>query len=139
VPWVFNNRWLNCLKLTRNINFVVSRIFREGNQCADGLANIGLNIDRFTIWYDIPTQIRSCFEIPLRVKTTFHVGSRPDVKIIDVVSEGIPRRFVLNSTWNVNLLSTKVSIVFIVSTGTGAISVPFNNWYNFKYTNYKIV
>ncbi|MCI10839.1 hypothetical protein A2U01_0031934, partial [Trifolium medium] len=31
--------------------------------------------------------------IPLRVETTFHVGSGPDVKTIDVVSEGIPRRF----------------------------------------------
>ncbi|KAK2451608.1 hypothetical protein QL285_010646 [Trifolium repens] len=30
--------------------------------------------------------------IPLRAKTTFHVGSRSDVKTIDVVSEGIPRR-----------------------------------------------
>jgi hypothetical protein len=53
VPWILGNRWLNCLKLTRNINFVVSHVFRQGNQCADGLANIGLSIDRLTVWYDI--------------------------------------------------------------------------------------
>ncbi|PNX89980.1 ribonuclease H, partial [Trifolium pratense] len=49
VPWVLCIRCLNCMKLTRKMNFVVSHVFREGNQCADGLANIDLSLDRFTI------------------------------------------------------------------------------------------
>ncbi|CAJ2628490.1 unnamed protein product [Trifolium pratense] len=61
VPWELSNRWMNCNLLTRNMNFVVSHVYREGNQCADGLANIGLNLDRLTIWFDIPSEIRSFF------------------------------------------------------------------------------
>ncbi|CAJ2644469.1 unnamed protein product [Trifolium pratense] len=49
VPWELSNRWRNCPRITRSMNFVVSHVYRKGNQCADGLANIGLTIDRFTI------------------------------------------------------------------------------------------
>jgi hypothetical protein len=49
VPWILGNRWLNCLKLTRNMNLVLSHVFWEGNQYVDGLANIGLSIDRLTV------------------------------------------------------------------------------------------
>jgi hypothetical protein len=31
------------------MNFFVSDIYREGNPCVDGLANVGFNIDSFTI------------------------------------------------------------------------------------------
>jgi hypothetical protein len=41
------------------MNFVVSQIYRECNQCADGLANIGLSLDSFTIWNELPQQISS--------------------------------------------------------------------------------
>jgi hypothetical protein len=41
------------------MNFVVSHMYREGNQHADGLANIDLSIDRFTIWTDLAYQINS--------------------------------------------------------------------------------
>jgi hypothetical protein len=34
------------------MNFFVSHIYREENCCADGLANVGLIIDSFTIWYE---------------------------------------------------------------------------------------
>jgi ribonuclease HI len=49
VPWDLGNRWLNCIRITNNMNFVVTHVYREGNQCADRLANIGLTIDNFTI------------------------------------------------------------------------------------------
>ena len=29
----------------QSMNFYVSHVFREGNQCADGLANIGLSVN----------------------------------------------------------------------------------------------
>jgi ribonuclease HI len=61
VPWELSNRWKNCLKITSGMNFVVSHVYREGNQCADGLANLGLSIDRFTIWNELPQEISSFF------------------------------------------------------------------------------
>lgn len=58
--WILRNRWNNCLPFFRSINFTFSHIYREGNSCADGMANIGLNlpINHF-VWYsDIPDSIR---------------------------------------------------------------------------------
>jgi hypothetical protein len=43
------------------MNLIVSHIYREGNTCADGLANIGLRLDIFTLWYDMPHIIRDRF------------------------------------------------------------------------------
>jgi hypothetical protein len=43
------------------MNIIVSHIYREGNTCADGLANIGLNLDMFTFWYDMPNVIKDRF------------------------------------------------------------------------------
>ncbi|CAJ2652147.1 unnamed protein product [Trifolium pratense] len=31
VPWELSNKWMNCNLLTRNMNFVVSHVYREGN------------------------------------------------------------------------------------------------------------
>lgn len=47
VPWSLRNRWLNCFTLTHSMNFLVTHIFREGNFCADSLANIGLSLSLF--------------------------------------------------------------------------------------------
>jgi hypothetical protein len=41
--------------------FVVSHIYREGNKCVDGLANIGLSLHRFFCWFEIPPNIREFF------------------------------------------------------------------------------
>jgi len=35
------------------MNFVVSHIYREGNSCADGLANLGLAQSAF-VWFHSP-------------------------------------------------------------------------------------
>jgi hypothetical protein len=45
------------------MNLIVSHVYREGNQCADGLANLGLNLDCFTIWNEIPQVIRESFVV----------------------------------------------------------------------------
>ncbi|XP_058770393.1 uncharacterized protein LOC131644024 [Vicia villosa] len=50
VPWAIRNRWENVLHHSRNINFLVTHIFREGNHCADRLANLGLHVNDFTWW-----------------------------------------------------------------------------------------
>jgi hypothetical protein len=40
------------------MNSIVSHVFREGNFCADGLANVGLTLDNLTIRYEVPQIIR---------------------------------------------------------------------------------
>ncbi|KAK2403171.1 hypothetical protein QL285_052632 [Trifolium repens] len=44
VPMVLRNRWNNCMLYISHMNFFVSHIFREGNKCADSMANIGLSL-----------------------------------------------------------------------------------------------
>jgi len=51
VPWKLRNRWLNCLFLSQSMSFMLTHIYREGNHCADKLANLGLNAQQFT-WLD---------------------------------------------------------------------------------------
>ena len=54
VPWELRNRWENCLHLTYNMRFCVSHIYREGNTWADRLANFGLSLSSFDIfWFDV--------------------------------------------------------------------------------------
>ena len=40
VPWKLRNRWNVCLNYCGKIRFRVTHIFREGNGCADKLANL---------------------------------------------------------------------------------------------------
>jgi len=42
IPSNLRNRWKNCKKFLYQMNFVVSRIYREGNRCADKLASMGM-------------------------------------------------------------------------------------------------
>jgi hypothetical protein len=44
IPWALRNRWFNVQLLMRNMNVIVTHIYREGNECADYLANIGLGV-----------------------------------------------------------------------------------------------
>lgn len=53
VPWHLSNMWFKCNKLITNMDFTVSCIFREGNQCADSLPNIGLSIHGLVVWDSI--------------------------------------------------------------------------------------
>jgi hypothetical protein len=59
VPWQLSNRWSNCMKLINDMNFVISHIFREGNQCADSLANFDLIIQGLFSWESAPSFISS--------------------------------------------------------------------------------
>jgi len=47
--------------LFREMNCMVSHIFREGNQVADELANHAVTIPSLTIWPDVPLFIRDSF------------------------------------------------------------------------------
>jgi hypothetical protein len=44
------------------MNFIISHVFRVGNHCDDDLANVGLTLDRFTPWYEVPYVIRESFD-----------------------------------------------------------------------------
>ena len=55
VPWKLRNQW----SITKSMQFIVSHIYREGNQCADTLANLGLNFDVYTVWLQMLSCIRS--------------------------------------------------------------------------------
>lgn len=43
VPWKLRCRWKNCQYILANMNFQVSHIFREGNCCANRLADYGIS------------------------------------------------------------------------------------------------
>jgi ribonuclease HI len=58
VSWSLRNRWHNALFLIRQMNFVVSHIFREGNVAADSLANHGLVLNYVLFWHDPPDFIK---------------------------------------------------------------------------------
>lgn len=51
VPWNIRNRWINSIHITQSMSFMLTHIYREGNHCADKLANLGLNVNQFT-WLD---------------------------------------------------------------------------------------
>jgi ribonuclease HI len=58
VPWNLRNRWNNCMLKLRNMNFLATHVYREGNHCADTLANLGLHLNELTVWFEIPLCIR---------------------------------------------------------------------------------
>jgi len=58
VSWKLRNRWINCQKMIKHMNFLVTHIYREGNICADSLANLGLNVSSFVWWQDVPNIVR---------------------------------------------------------------------------------
>lgn len=61
VPCRLRNRWLNCRILLQSMNYYVSHVFREGNQYADGLANIGFYVNHFTLLQTIPASLQVVF------------------------------------------------------------------------------
>ncbi|XP_058776587.1 pentatricopeptide repeat-containing protein At1g63070, mitochondrial-like [Vicia villosa] len=61
VPWQVRNRWLNCINIVTHWNFLVSHIFREGNSCADALANHGLTLPDYTFFSSISSFLRADF------------------------------------------------------------------------------
>ncbi|KAK2391461.1 hypothetical protein QL285_064921 [Trifolium repens] len=60
VAWPLRNRWKNALTKTRQMNFLVTHVFREGNKVADLIANFGLNVSFFTSWHLAPRFIMDC-------------------------------------------------------------------------------
>jgi len=60
VPWSLRNRWENCTYTTHRMRFCASHVYREGNICADSLANFGLSLSSLELfWFDsVPDFVR---------------------------------------------------------------------------------
>ena len=52
VLWMLCNQWNTCLNYCRKIKFRVTRIFHEGNTCADKLTNLGFIHRESFHWYN---------------------------------------------------------------------------------------
>lgn len=60
VPWRLRLDWEDCLHTCSKMKVFVSHIMQEGNQCADGLANYGVDHHVYAWWNHAPRFI-SCF------------------------------------------------------------------------------
>ncbi|GAU32064.1 hypothetical protein TSUD_214200 [Trifolium subterraneum] len=58
VTWNLRNRWNNVKLLLRQMNCIVSHIFREGNQVADTLANFGSSLSSLASWHFVPDFVK---------------------------------------------------------------------------------
>jgi hypothetical protein len=61
IPWSLRNRWMNCILMTRSMNFFVSHVYREGNVCVDVLANLGLGLLELTFSNIAPLPVCNSF------------------------------------------------------------------------------
>lgn len=61
IPWSLRNRWNNMKIKLRQMNCIVTHIYREGNEIADALANAGLSLQALTVWLEIPSFISSFY------------------------------------------------------------------------------
>ena len=61
VPYHLRNRWLNCMLLTRSMNFMATHIFREGNACANLLADASHSLENITVWMNLPSSISESY------------------------------------------------------------------------------
>ncbi|KAK2388551.1 hypothetical protein QL285_062226 [Trifolium repens] len=62
VDWSLRNRWRNIHLKLRNMNFLVTHIYREGNKVADLMANFGLSATDLIYWSDAPMFIKDCLD-----------------------------------------------------------------------------
>jgi ribonuclease HI len=61
VAWNLRNRWHNAKLLLSHMNYIVSHIYREGNQVADTLANYGCSLSSLTCWHYVPDFVKDNF------------------------------------------------------------------------------
>lgn len=54
IPWSLRNRWYNAMNYLKSMNYIITNIYREGNQVADILANYALNLDSGMVWQEVP-------------------------------------------------------------------------------------
>lgn len=57
IPSALRNRWDNMKLILRQMNCIVTHIYREGNEVADTLANYGISLQCITFWEEMPSFI----------------------------------------------------------------------------------
>jgi ribonuclease HI len=73
VAWSLSNRWRNSIYMVKQMNVIVTHIFREGNQVADRLANHGLSITSIVFWSELPLFVQDCFVVNKQGTPTFRI------------------------------------------------------------------
>jgi ribonuclease HI len=73
VAWCLRNRWKNALYMTTQMNFMVSHIYREGNQVADLLATHGLSLPSIVYWNTLPLFVKDSFDFNKHGSTSFRI------------------------------------------------------------------
>jgi hypothetical protein len=58
------------MRLASSMSFFITHIYSEGNHCADKLAAIGLSLNTFFWWDNIPSQLSLDF---VRNRLAFHI------------------------------------------------------------------
>lgn len=58
-PWTLHSQWLTCKDFLSSSQFYASHIYREGNQVADKLSNMGTSFPSFQWWHTQPQDIAS--------------------------------------------------------------------------------
>ncbi|CAL0329480.1 unnamed protein product [Lupinus luteus] len=53
-PWKLRSKWNQCKHTLSSMSWVVSHVYREGDTCADKLANFGLSIQNTRWWNFVP-------------------------------------------------------------------------------------
>jgi ribonuclease HI len=74
VTWNLRNRWSNALVKFKQLNGMVSHIFREGNQVADSLANFGCTLPSSVCWFHAPDFLNVSLEKNKLGFPSFRVG-----------------------------------------------------------------
>ncbi|XP_058776647.1 uncharacterized protein LOC131650967 [Vicia villosa] len=111
VPWAFRSRWENVINHTKSINFLVTHIYREGNYCADRLANIGLHVQGFTWWDVVHREIlmefaKNSIGLPIYRLQIMSVWA------VVFFEEGEHIRVCLNPHWNFSRVVKAINIGF---------------------------
>jgi hypothetical protein len=57
IPWQLRIRWSNCMVLLKDMNFIMSHVFREGNSLANKLASMAFDSTGFTWFSSIPIPV----------------------------------------------------------------------------------
>jgi ribonuclease HI len=58
VIWSLRNKWKNVQVMLKQLNYIVSHTFREGNEVADMLANHELSLNAFCFWHNTLSFLR---------------------------------------------------------------------------------
>jgi hypothetical protein len=57
IPWQLRIRWSNCMVLLKDMNFIMSHVYREGTSLADKLASMAFDSIGFTWFNSIPNPV----------------------------------------------------------------------------------